>query len=311
MTIHYFYRSLLVASSFAMLTACAHAAPPELVQARTAYEQAAEGPSTKYTPAELHVAKTSLLTAERSFEDKEEEAIVRHQSYIAVRKAQLAETLARTEMYKLGLEWSENREEFLEDEDAAKTKAELANTQGTLANTQGALAHTQGALDDEEAANAVAARELSEEKRLRAEADKRAAQSAADLARIAAVKQDERGTVITLSGSVLFASNRSVLLPAAQAKLTQVAQALLAGDPAATFVVEGHTDSKGKADANQALSVSRANAVRDFLVQHEIAADRVSVQGYGEARSVGDNGNAEGRADNRRVEIVVKPGKSK
>jgi outer membrane protein OmpA-like peptidoglycan-associated protein len=297
MTIHYYYRSLLAVSSFAMLMACAHAVPPELVQARTAYEQAAEGPSTKYTPAELHVAKNSLLTAERSFKDKEEEGIVRHQSYIAVRKAQLAETLARTEMYKRGLEWSENREEFLEDKDAANTKAELANT--------------QGALDDQEAANAEATRQLSAEKRLRADAEKRAAQAAADLARIAAVKTDDRGMVITLSGSVLFASNRYVLLPAAQVKLSQVAEALLSGDPAASFVVEGHTDSQGKSEDNQTLSVNRANAVRDFLVQHEIAADRVSAQGYGEGRSIGDNASPEGRADNRRVEIVVKPGKSK
>lgn len=280
-----------------MLMACAHSVPPELLQARAAYEHAAEGPSKEVTPAELHVAKNSLLVAERSFKNDEDPGIVRHQSYIAMRKAQLAEALARTEMYKRGIEWSESREEFLEDKDAANTKSQLADA--------------QDALDDEEAANAAVAGELDAEKRLRADAEKRAAQAAADLARIAAVTQDDRGTVITLSGSVLFASNRSVLLPAAQAKLTQVAEALLSGDPEATFVVEGHTDSQGKSEDNQALSVNRANAVRDFLVQHEIAADRVSAQGYGEARSIGDNSSAEGRADNRRVEIVVKPGKSK
>lgn len=297
MTIHNLYRPFVIGSSFAMLMACAHAVPPELVQARTAYQHAADGPAEKYTPAELHVAKNSLLVAERSFKNNEDEGIVRNQSYIAVRKAQLAETLARTEMYKRGIEWSESREEFLEDKDAADTKAELADA--------------QGALDDKDAANAEATRQLDAEKKLRVDAEKRAAQAAADLARIASVKQDDRGMVITLSGSVLFASNRSVLLPAAQAKLTQVADALLAGDPAASFVVEGHTDSQGKSVDNQALSVSRANAVRDFLVQHEIAADRVSAQGYGEDRSIGDNASAEGRADNRRVEIVVKPGKSK
>lgn len=292
------HRSLFIfSSSFTLLMACAHSVPPELTQARAAYQQAAEGPSREYTPAELHVAKNSLLVAERSFDDKEDAGIVRNQSYIAMRKAQLAEALARTEMYKRGIEWSESREEFLEDKDAANTKAELAAA--------------QGALEDEADANAAAnaVRELNAEKRLRADAERRAAQSAADLARIAAVKHDDRGTIITLSGSVLFASSRSILLPAAQAKLTQVAEALLAGDPAATFVVEGHTDSQGKSDDNQALSVNRANAVRDYLVQHGIAADRVSAQGHGEDRAIGDNASAEGRADNRRVEIVVKPGK--
>ena len=62
-------------------------------------------------------------------------------------------------------------------------------------------------------------RELATERTRRADAEKRAAQAAADLARIAAVKQETRGTVITLSGSVLFASNKYALLPAAQVKL--------------------------------------------------------------------------------------------
>lgn len=290
------HRSLFIlGSSFTLLMACAHSVPPELTQARAAYQQAAEGPSKEYTPAELHVAKQSLLVAERSFDDKEDAGIIRNQSYIAMRKAQLAEALAHTEMYKRGIEWAESREDVLEDEDAAKTKAQLAAAQGALA--------------DEENANAAANAELNAEKRMRADAEKRAAQSAADLARIAAVKQDERGTIITLSGSVLFASSRFVLLPSAQAKLSQVAEALLAGDPAATFVIEGHTDSQGKSDANQTLSLSRANAVRDYLVQHGIAADRVRAQGHGEDRAIGDNASAEGRADNRRVEIVVKPSK--
>lgn len=290
------HRSLFIlGSSFTLLMACAHSVPPELTQARAAYQQAAEGPSKEYTPAELHVAKQSLLVAERSFDDKEDAGIIRNQSYIAMRKAQLAEALAHTEMYKRGIEWAESREDVLEDEDAAKTKAQLAAAQGALA--------------DEENANAAANAELNAEKRMRADAEKRAAQSAADLARIAAVKQDERGTIITLSGSVLFASSHFVLLPSAQAKLSQVAEALLAGDPAATFVIEGHTDSQGKSDANQTLSLSRANAVRDYLVQHGIAADRVRAQGHGEDRAIGDNASAEGRADNRRVEIVVKPSK--
>ncbi|MFV8752927.1 OmpA family protein [Nannocystaceae bacterium ST9] len=290
-----FHRLLLVGSSFALLMACVHTAPTELVDARTAYERASKGPSKKYTPAELHVAKTSLQVAERSFADDEDSMIVRNQAYVAMRKAELAESMARTEMYTRGISASETKEEWLEDEDAKKTKAELADA--------------TDALDDEMSASAVTARELAAEKKLRADAEKRAAQSAADLARIAAVKQDDRGMVITLSGSVLFASSRYVLLPAAEEKLIEVAEALLAGDPAATFVVEGHTDSQGKAEDNQVLSVNRANAVRDFLIRHDIAADRITAEGHGEDQTVGDNKSAEGRANNRRVEIVVKPGK--
>jgi outer membrane protein OmpA-like peptidoglycan-associated protein len=167
------------------------------------------------------------------------------------------------------------------------------------------LGDANNALDNEKTAGVAKTKQLADEKQLRIEAEARATKARDDLARIASVKQETRGTVITLSGSVLFASNLYELLPGAQAKLSQVANALLAGDPAATFVVEGHTDSQGKTATNQTLSVNRANAVRDYLVQHDIAADRITAQGYGETRTVADNGSADGRANNRRVEIVV------
>jgi outer membrane protein OmpA-like peptidoglycan-associated protein len=61
---------------------------------------------------------------------------------------------------------------------------------------------------------------------------------------------------------------------------------------------------------NQALSLNRANTVRDYLTEHGIAADRITAVGYGEERSIADNSTPEGRANNRRVEIVIKPGKS-
>lgn len=289
---------ILVGSSFVaamMLLACTHTAPRELVDARDAYEKAAKGPAKKYTPAELHVAATSLQAAERSFARDEDSMIVRSQAYVAMRKAELAESLARTKMYERGVLVSETKEESLEDEQAARTAAKLD-------------AATR-ALDDEQDASAMTARELAAEKELRADAEKRAAQSAADLARLASVTQDDRGMVITLSGGVLFASARSVLLASAQTKLGDIAEALLAGDPAATFVVEGHTDSQGTNETNQTLSLDRANAVREFLVLHDVAPDRITAVGYGEDRPIDNNKSAEGRANNRRVEIIVKPGK--
>jgi outer membrane protein OmpA-like peptidoglycan-associated protein len=67
------------------------------------------------------------------------------------------------------------------------------------------------------------------------------------------------------------------------------------------------TDSQGAATANQELSQRRARAVRDYLVSRGISADRVTSQGFGSNRPIGDNATAEGRANNRRVEIVVQP----
>lgn len=138
-------------------------------------------------------------------------------------------------------------------------------------------------------------------------AEKRAAQAAADLAKFASVKQETRGMVITLSGSVLFASAKWDLMPAAQARLNDVATALIKEDPNSKMVVEGHTDSQGTAKYNQDLSKHRAQAVRDYLVTRGIASDRISAEGFGETRTIADNASPEGRANNRRVEIVVQP----
>jgi outer membrane protein OmpA-like peptidoglycan-associated protein len=125
------------------------------------------------------------------------------------------------------------------------------------------------------------------------------------LAKFASVKQEPRGMVITLSGGVLFASGKSDLLGEAQVKLNSVAEALTQQDPESKMVVEGHTDSQGKAAYNQDLSQRRAQTVRDYLVGRGIASDRITAQGFGPTRSIADNSSAEGRANNRRVEIVV------
>jgi outer membrane protein OmpA-like peptidoglycan-associated protein len=71
-------------------------------------------------------------------------------------------------------------------------------------------------------------------------------------------------------------------------------------------VVEGHTDSHGSALANEGLSYRRAESVRTYLVMRGLRTDQVEVQAFGESRPVADNTTADGRANNRRVEIVVR-----
>jgi outer membrane protein OmpA-like peptidoglycan-associated protein len=110
--------------------------------------------------------------------------------------------------------------------------------------------------------------------------------------------------VITLSGSVLFATNQSALLPGAQARLDDVAGALMAAKER-NVLVEGHTDSRGGRDANIALSQRRAEAVRSYLMSRGYPSDKIAARGIGQERPVAENGTAEGRANNRRVEIVV------
>ncbi len=69
--------------------------------------------------------------------------------------------------------------------------------------------------------------------------------------------------------------------------------------------VQGHTDSQGDAENNQALSLARATAVRDALVTRGIEADRIAATGYGESRPIADNSTSAGRAKNRRIAITI------
>jgi outer membrane protein OmpA-like peptidoglycan-associated protein len=73
------------------------------------------------------------------------------------------------------------------------------------------------------------------------------------------------------------------------------------------IIVEGHTDSVGRAADNETLSLKRAESVRTHLVSQGIPSDKIRATGLGSSRPVADNGTADGRANNRRVEIVVEP----
>lgn len=278
-----------------VLGACAASLPPQdLVSARAAYARAQnDGSTAKTNPRDMDTAKKQLDVAELSFEENGDTQGTRDQSYLALRKTEYAEVLARTA--------------HTDGATAATVDAMHADEKRTVASTAAALnkSKTEGAAKDSALASQSVA--LATEKARREEAEKRAAQAMADLAKFATVKQEPRGMVITLSGSVLFASAKSELLPAAQVKLNDVANALIKEDPLSKIVVEGHTDSQGGAAYNQDLSQRRAQSVRDYLVSRGIASDRVTSQGFGPSRSIAENNSAEGRANNRRVEIVVQP----
>lgn len=266
---------------------CAPAMPPEdLVTARASYARASHGPAVGLDPADLHSAQESLAVAEKSFADDGDTQRTRDLAYVADRSAKSAEA------HVAAIQATQGRQQTLASMNAAQTaQVQATSAQLGQANVQIAL---QG-------------QQLQNERQRREDSDKRAAQAAASLAAFASVKQETRGMVITLSGSVLFASNKSDLLPGAQVKLNEVADALTKQDADSKIVVEGHTDSQGAAAYNQDLSQRRAQAVRDYLVSRGIATDRVTAQGFGPTRPLADNASAEGRANNRRVEIVIPP----
>ena len=75
--------------------------------------------------------------------------------------------------------------------------------------------------------------------------------------------------------------------------------------PSLRLTIEGHTDNTGSAEINQTVSERRANAVSNYLVQQGLNSSSLSAQGLGTSNPVADNGTAEGRQKNRRVEIIV------
>ena len=78
--------------------------------------------------------------------------------------------------------------------------------------------------------------------------------------------------------------------------------------PSCSVIIEGHTDSLGSDKVNKQLSKSRADAVRHYLIANStVTEDRISAVGYGEAKPVASNESAEGRASNRRIDVVIIP----
>jgi outer membrane protein OmpA-like peptidoglycan-associated protein len=118
---------------------------------------------------------------------------------------------------------------------------------------------------------------------------------------------DSAGKVTVITASLLFKSGSAELLPSAKPKLDEVAQALSAAPQANDVKVEGYTDSTGTAEINDPLSQQRAQAVADYLQSKGVPQDRITAQGFGEQDPVSHAQTAEGRALNRRVDIVIEP----
>ncbi len=265
----------LPATSLACLLAagCASQAPVprELADAREHYNRAVAGPGAELAPAQLHTAKDALDQAEHAFAEAPGEEDVKDLAYIADRKAMIADSIASSELAR-----------------QQKSQAEKA------------------ALDAHQEAHQAAEQQLQQTKEelLRAQLETKDA-----LGRLAslknAVKEDERGLVITLSGAVLFGSNKSELLPAARGQLDEIARAL-AGAKKQKISIEGYTDATGSLARNTDLSLERARAVATYLTQKGgLPGEHLRAIGHGPANPIATNKTAEGRATNRRVEIVV------
>jgi outer membrane protein OmpA-like peptidoglycan-associated protein len=349
-TLQYF----ILVACIALFAGCATVTPKELVNARSAYQQASAGPAAQLVPAELHKASVALDLAEQSFLKDSDSAKTKDLAYVAQRKSEQAGALGamaadraskdkanadfqkqQSEIVKQGKQdlndsekrtaeaWTEIDKLAAIKKDKDKSDAELQAQQAEIArhgrqdlidsekrttDAQAELARLAAVKEGKDKSDAELQAQQAEIVRQGRQdlinSEKRTADAQAELAKLAAIKEEERGLVVTLSGSVLFRSAQSTLLSSAQVKLGQVTTALLAVR-ARNLIVEGHTDSQGSESYNQGLSQRRADAVRDYLVQKGYPADRIQSRGMGKGNPIADNASPEGRANNRRVEIVI------
>lgn len=133
--------------------------------------------------------------------------------------------------------------------------------------------------------------------------DKQAEELERDL-ESAEVERVGEGIKVTFDSGILFQTNSSQLQPNAQAEIRKLAETLKKY-PDTNILIEGHTDNTGGRDLNQRLSEQRAESVASYAAAQGVARSRMQTKGYAFDQPVADNSTAEGRQQNRRVEVAI------
>lgn len=190
------------------------------------------------------------------------------------------------------------------DDETSRMRAEQAELLKDKTRLKASVDEVKAALDD------LARRKAQAEERVAAYKDMLARfQSLIDAGRLKVKIVDGR-MVVELATDVLFASGKADLSDAGKAAVAEVG-AVLKDIPGRTWQVEGHTDNvpikTAQYPSNWELGSGRAVTVVRTLIEAGVAPERISAASFGEHRPVGDNGTTEGKAANRRIEIVVVP----
>ena len=280
--------------------------PLELYEAVNAIQIAEAAGADKYAADTMTAAKTALKNAQDIDASRKD----RKETITFAREAVQSSEDARIITIR----------KIKEEDEAAQLKAKQDAEQAAQ-QSQAAAARAQAEAQQqaEQRAQADAAAKDAEERARKA----REAQAAAEQATQQAAQQTEqmrerlrqqlnqvlqttetaRGLVMNMS-DVLFDFNKYTLKPEAREKLAKVSGILLAY-PGLKVQVEGYTDNIGSDEYNQKLSEERADGVRDYLVSQSVKDDNVTAAGYGKSNPVADNSSNAGRAQNRRVQLVV------
>ena len=306
-------------------------AKDQMERARKTYAEAKTNPNVEaYAPLQLQEAGKALQAAEQA---KETDDILQL-GYLAEKKTRVAVTTAdgkasERNIDKLNVENAEliAKKRTLEAERArretgmamseterarreagvATSEAERAKREAGMAMSEAEQARMAAAADAEKAAIAkrqaeqaisAAGMEAAKAAEAKAEAD----QLMKELSELKA-QQTERGIVLTI-GDVLFATGKANLSPDANKSVAKLAE-FLKKYQKRDVLIEGHTDSVGKDDYNLTLSRNRADSVKDKLVGGGIEAGRITTVGYGKKFPVASNDTMAGKAQNRRVEVII------
>ena len=120
----------------------------------------------------------------------------------------------------------------------------------------------------------------------------------------ATVTREGEGILVKFDSGILFDTDKSDVKPAAQANLQKLATSLQ-NNPNTNILIVGHTDNTGSDSHNMDLSVRRAESVKSYIAGNNVSTSRLTTSGKGESEPIADNTTVDGRAQNRRVEIVI------
>lgn len=241
----------------------------------------------EFASRNMQEAQRNLRRAQSLAEEGGDMDAIEHHAFLAEHQVEIAEARLNRGLVQEQIGNADQRRQELllamEQRDARRSQERAGQAQQRAEEAEARLALTEEELQKTQEAATTLAQELDELK----------------------VKQDERGTVLTLS-DVVFDLNSDELNQGGERSVERIADTLKQ-HPDGEIVIEGYTDSTGSESYNEDLSERRAQAVKQVFVKQGVPEQRLKVKGYGEQYPAATNDTPQGRQLNRRVEIVVRP----
>lgn len=279
--------------------------PVELMQARKAVEIMERFEAQKYAAPQAQDAHVALTQAEDAYQGRIGKA--KDVPELSSRTMALTNEAVRAAVKQIDLQKAQQQEAKRLEELAqkqAETEAERSARMKTEADLAEVSKQREGLKAEVAKVQAQKAEVEAQREQMKQERDALATRLSNALGTVAATERTGRGLVVSMAGSILFPTGKSELKTDAKISLAKLCGILMMTTNT-NIAIEGHTDSTGSAETNEKLSQARATAVMDFLKSQGVDESRMVAKGFGPAQPVADNATADGRAKNRRVEIVV------